>query len=260
MGAYKYEPHLLNSQILRINNMNVILDIDETFVQFVGTDDWAALDDAEKAKYETGGLGKTGLFILRPHFKEFFEFLQEKCKTINLWTWSDVDYANAVKKLIETKVPGVKISNVWYDDDVDASIEMNGHNKDLNYIWYEKKKFQPCDTILVDDLPANTQNPSNKKNGIQLAPFHPLGEKLEKGQKTPTKIRTGHYTDLSKDDVLMKGADVIQKAIDSKDFCKDGDMPMPFEGSTKVGGRGHRKTRRCKKNKCRSIRRRITSR
>lgn len=237
--------------------MNVILDIDETFVQFVGIDDWAALPDGEKDKYETGGEGQTGLFVLRPQFKEFFEFLRDNCKTISLWTWSDSGYANSVKKLIETNVPGVKIANVWHDDDVDASIELSGHNKDLNYIWYEKKKFQPCNTILVDDLPANTQNPSNIKNGIQIAPFHPLGEKLGKKDKTPTKIRTGVHTDMSKDDVLMKVAAVIKSAIDNPAFCEDGDLPMPFAGPTKVGGRRRRKTRRCKKNKCR---RRITLR
>ena len=235
--------------------MNVILDIDETFVQFVGTDDWDALPDAEKSKYETGGEGSTGLFILRPKFHEFFQFLQEKCKTVNLWTWSDKEYAYNVKRLVESKHPGIFISNVWYDEDVDASIEKYGHNKDLNYIWYDKKKFQPCDTILVDDLPQNTQNPSNIRNGIQLKPFHPLGEK---NKQTMTKIRTGVYTDMSKDDTLLKVAEIIQKAINNPSFCEEGDLPMPFKGSTKVGGR--RKTRRCRKNKCRSIRRKITLR
>lgn len=235
--------------------MNVILDIDETFVQYVGPSDWEDLDEKERAKYEVGGESQSGLFILRPHFKEFFRFLQEKCKTINLWTWSDSEYAAGVKRLIETKVPGVRITNVWYDDDVDASIELSGHNKDLNYIWYTKKKFQPCDTILVDDLPANTQNPSNIKNGIQLLPFHPLGEKKK---KNAGKIRTGIYTDMSQDDTLLKVIEVIQRAIDNPAFCEDGDMPMPFAGSTTVGGRRHRKTRRCRKNKCRSIRRKTT--
>lgn len=235
--------------------MNVILDIDETFVQYVGKDDWAGLSESERMKYETGGESQHGLFILRPHYKEFFGFLRDKCKTTNLWTWSDKDYAKNVKRLIESKVPGVVISNVWSDADVDASIEKHGHNKDLNYIWYDKKKFNPCDTILVDDLPKNTQNPSNIRNGIQLAPFHPLGEKKK---QTITKIRTGIYTDMSNDDTLLKVMAVIQLAIDNPQFCKEGDLPMPFKGSTKVGGR--RKTRRCRKNKCRSIRRRITLR
>jgi hypothetical protein len=221
--------------------MNVILDIDETFVQYVGKDDWNDLPESERSKYETGGEAADGLFILRPHFDEFFKRLQATCKTINLWTWSDKVYADGVKRLIESRVPSVTISNVWHDDDVDASIELNGHNKDLNYIWYEKGKFQPCDTILVDDLPENTQNKSNIKNGIQLLPFHPLGEKKKQSR---TKIRTGVYTDMSKDDTLLKVADVIEKATKASEFCSEGDLPMPFAGSTKVGGRRRSKTKR----------------
>ena len=232
--------------------MNVILDIDETFVQYVGHDDWAGMPAAEQSKYETGAPGRGGLFILRPGFREFFTFLKDNAKTINLWTWSDIDYAKVVKGLIESTVPGTKISNVWVDDDVEASIELHGHNKDLNYIWYTKNKFQPCDTILVDDLPANTQNPSNIKNGIQIAPFHPLGEKTK--SKTATKIRTGVLHDLSKDDALMKVAEKLRSILANPDFCSEGDMPFPLPGSTKIGGK-RRKTQKRKQNKRKTSRR-----
>ena len=213
---------------------NVILDIDETFVQYIEGGDWAGLPDTEKAKYKY----KHG-FILRPHFREFFDALAKECKTINLWTWSDIDYANGVKGLIEDTTDAT-ITNVWADSDVDASIDMHGHNKDLNYIWYVKKKFNPCDTLLVDDLPKNTQNPSNIRNGIQIAPFHPLGDKLSKAerilQKPLHKIRTGIYTDLSKDDVLMRVVDTIKQLSMDADFCKEGDLPFPLKGSTVLLG------------------------
>lgn len=221
--------------------LNVILDIDETFVQFVGTEDWDSLDPREKEKYTASPPGRSGLFILRPGFVEFFTFLKENCKTVNLWTWSDAEYAGCVKKLIEERVPGLVIANVWSDTDVDASIELHGHNKDLNYIWYVKKKFNPCDTILVDDLPANTQNPSNVKNGIQVFPFHPLGEKLSKKQKTATKIRTNKYTDLSNDVELARVIEILKKVDSAADFCKDDDLPFPFPDAKVKGGR---KTRR----------------
>jgi hypothetical protein len=224
--------------------MNVILDIDETFVQYVGTEDWAALPEDEKIKYETGGQNKNGLFILRPHFDEFFDFLFKNAKTVNLWTWSDEEYAYGVAKLIQSHDPTWKVANVWYDEHVDASAELHGHNKDLNYIWYEKGMFQPCDTILIDDLPENTQNASNVKNGIQLLAFDPLGHKLGKALRKPAKIRTGKYTDLSKDETLLKVVELLKKAMQNPDFCKDGDLPYPFEGSTKVlgGKRRRRKT------------------
>jgi hypothetical protein len=228
--------------------MNVILDIDETFVQYVGSEDWAAVPESEKIKYETGGQNKHGLFVLRPHFDEFFDFLFKNAKTVNLWTWSDEEYAEGVAKLIQSHNPAWKVANVWYDDDVDASIALNRHNKDLNYIWYTKNKFQPCDTILIDDLPENTQNPSNIKNGIQLFPFDPLGHKLSGKDRMRDKIRTGKYTDLSKDETLLKVVAVLKKAMANPDFCKDGDLPHPFEGSTKVlGGRRRKTVRRNRK-------------
>jgi NLI interacting factor-like phosphatase len=217
--------------------MNVILDIDETFVQYVAAGDWASLPDTEKAKYKISGNPAKGVFILRPHFNEFFDYLFTNCKTVNLWTWSDDEYAESVARVIREQNPKWKVSNVWFDKHVDASIDIDGFNKDLNYIWYEEGKFQPCNTVLIDDLPANTNNPANKRNGIQLKAFNVLGEKLSKEERkaNPGKIRTGHYTDLSKDDTLLKVIEVL-KGIEEP--CK-----RPFKEHTKVGG-GRRKTYR----------------
>lgn len=230
--------------------MNVILDIDETFVQYVGSEDWNTLSEDEKKKYRIDGEGSQGLFILRPHFDEFFAYLFKNAKTVNLWTWSDEDYAMGVARLIKSQNPAWKITNVWYDSDVEESINMYGHNKDLNYIWYTKKTFNPCDTILIDDLPDNTQNPSNKKNGIQILPFHPLGEKLDKENRTRTKIRTGVYEDMSRDNVLLRVIEILEDVRKNPNFCKEGDMPHPFKSSVKVmGGRRRRNTLRRRKFK-----------
>lgn len=228
--------------------MNVVLDIDETFVQFVGPRDWAELPEEQKIKYETTPPTEHGLFVLRPHFDEFFDFLFKNAATVNLWTWSEKEYAESVAALIQDHNPKWKVTNIWCDTDVDASIEEYGNNKDLNYIWYTKKMFQPCDTILIDDLPENTQNGSNIKNGIQVRPFHPLGQKLKKGERSPGKIRTGRYEDMSKDDTLLRVMEVLKSVLTNPDFCSEGDLPFPFKGSTKVLG-GRRKTIRRNKKK-----------
>jgi hypothetical protein len=253
--------------------MNIILDIDETFVQYVGHADWAAVDEAERKKYETGGEGKNGLFILRPHFDTFFTYLFENAKTVNLWTWSDKEYAEGVKSMIESRNPKWKIKNVWADNDVEASIRKHGHNKDLNYIWYPeeegadkaskgkaaaKKKaaspendFKPCNTILIDDLPKNTNNPSNKRNGIQIPPFHPLGKKLSEEDRTNDKIRTGKYTDQSNDGTLPRVIEVLKNVRANPKFCEKGDLPHPFEEHVNLtqGGRRRRTTRRYRKRR-----------
>lgn len=222
--------------------MNVILDIDETILQYGGKLDWESIPQIERAKYKTAGK----VFILRPHFDEFFSYLFDNCASVNLWTWSDKEYAEEVADIIRRRNPKWKVANIWYDEDVDASIEMYGHNKDLNYIWYKKNTFQPCDTILVDDLPRNTQNSSNIKNGIQIAPFNPLGEKLGKEERKPGKIRTGEYTDLSNDDTLLKVIQVIEKANKDPKLCSEGDLPHPFSAPMKLVGGRRRKTHRRK--------------
>lgn len=231
--------------------MNVILDIDETFVQYVGNEDWKPLPEEEKKKYTISPGGPNGLFILRPHFDEFFTYLFENAETVNLWTWSDKEYADGVANLIQQKNPKWKVTHIWVDDDVEASIGKYGHNKDLNYVWYDKKVFKPCNTILIDDLPENTTNPSNKRNGMQIPPFHPLGEKLGKKDRKTDKIRTGKYTDLSNDETLLGVLAVLKEAAANPEFCKDGDLPHPFEKHIRLtkGGRRRRTTRRYRKRR-----------
>lgn len=225
-----------------MKKLNVILDIDETFVQYGGIDDWKLLTPEQQAKYEHISVGSKGVFIMRPHTHEFFDFLRDNCATINLWTWSDYEYAKGLANSLNT-LGGWNIANIWADSDVDASIELHGKNKDLNYIWYTKKKFKPCDTILVDDLKANAINASNVKNAINLKAFEPLGHRLPKrdARNSPTRIREGPSGDFSTDDTLLKVMETIRGVVNNPDFCKEGDMPFPFPNA-KVGGK--RKTRR----------------
>ena len=222
--------------------LNVILDIDNTFLEHTdskhGT--WSALTDAERAKYEFVASKHDPLsgFILRPGFVEFFTALSQLCKTVNLWTWSDCEYADGVKQLIESRTP-CKITHVWCDEDAYAAHEMKGgHGKNLNYIWYTKKKFAPCDTILVDDLESNVHNGANYQNGIRLKKFA-LWSRVTK------KTAFGPYTDMSADDTLMKVVDQLRKIDAQEGLCDDDEKP-PLEDVEVVGGR-KKKTRRARR-------------
>lgn len=240
--------------------LNVILDIDETFVQFVGRDDWNQLEASEKAKYVTTDTdpSKNGFFILRPYFTEFFTFLRDNCATVNLWTLSEREYAEDVKGIIERRIPGLVISNAWGSEDEAAANEADyWRPKDLRYIWEELGLFKPCDTILIDDLPRNTLNESNKRNGIRLPAFDPLGEKRERSQLTRTRLRTvtavrvekggrmvtryQHYADMSEDRGLLTVLSVLREVLPT--LCTKGPKDPVFP-SRPVGGR---KTRRGKK-------------
>lgn len=232
------------------NKLNVILDIDETFVQYGGAEDTKKYEagGAEAGKYEV-----EGGFIFRPHMKEFLKFLSDNCATVNLWTWSDKVYATGLKKILERIVPGLKISNVWVDEDVEASIareDETGKNKDLNYLWYDLAVdgFLPCNTILVDDLKSNSMNSSNFENSINLKAFEPMGPKKKKTALTKGSIRTGEpHEDFTKDTILLDIIKILEGVMEKSDFCEDGDMPVPFPGggpSPGVSGGKRRKTKR----------------
>lgn len=231
---------------------NVILDIDETFVQFVGLDDWATLSNDEQAKYETVKMSptSTGLFILRPHIKEFFDFLSANCESVNLWTLSDQEYADGVKKMIKSKF-GVNISHAWSEDANVPARKMYGHNKDLNWLWEKntetKDIFKPCNTLLIDDLEENTQNPSNYRNGIRIPAFAPLGNKITASEgKTKTHIRTNKYTDFSTDRTLLDVINELNLLFRKETWCEGGDLPFPLGNERIDLTIGGRKTRRRK--------------
>jgi len=236
--------------------MNVILDIDETFVQFVGRDDWEkGVPDADKPKYETTDRSESGFFILRPHFDKFFDFLFKNCRTVNLWTLSDADYAKNVAKLIERRGGNKKwnVANVWSEKDADQASDDYGGRKNIKWIRYEQDgNFMPFNTILVDDLPANTQNEQNIKNGIQLRPFNPLGEAVSRDKRTKTSIRDQHYTDLTNDDTLLKVIEKLKEVMEKP----------PFQGSTKinVGAGGKRKRLQKKTKRSKGLRRKTSRR
>jgi hypothetical protein len=237
--------------------MNVILDIDETLVQFVGKDDWLSIEKKERDKYSVSETSpdcpaNNGLFIYRPHLKEFFEFLfsnPNTVKTVNIWTLSDKDYANDLAGLIKKMNPNWKMKNIWVDTDNDAAQEYEeGYAKNLEYLWDEVgvEGFNRVNTVLIDDLEENAHNTGNKLNGIRIKAFNVLGHKLKNNnpEKTKTKIRSGTYTDLSSDDTLLKVIDIL-KSVNIKQNPEKTDRVFDKITSVNIsGGRRKRKTQR----------------
>lgn len=222
--------------------LNLIFDIDDTLLRYTKNAEWDAMAPETRAKFQVWK-AKNGVFVLRPHFDEMMKFAFENCATVNLWTWSEREYGDGVAKFIQGCNPAWKIANVWVDDNVEASIEYGvkhykekkGHAKDLNYIWYDQKKFNPCDTILVDDRDGNVQNPSNRRNAIHIKMFHPD----EPGAEN--------------DDAFLKIIEKLKEIMASPDFCKEGDLPFPLPAPFRAG---RRRTKKAKKSR----RRRKTSR
>lgn len=224
--------------------LNVVLDIDETFLQFgEEIDRKTLLTKTEEKKYTL-----EENFILRPGFDEFFAWLRDNCNTVNLWTLSEEDYANDVKTMVEKRVPGLKLNLVLDTTHNAEATEYFGGRKNLNYIWNQKewkKTFTPGNTVLIDDLSASTEG-ANSPNGIWIPQFSPLGKSQKKKDHCGHK-RAGPYVDFSEDHVL---ADVIGvlKGIQPGE--------TPFTERVKIDGihrededimhAGRRKTRRRK--------------
>lgn len=195
--------------------LNIVLDIDETLVYFIHNrfkaHSWDGLSAEEKSKYQTHET-KNGIFIIRPHLEEFFDFLFENC-TVSLWTWSDDVYAKSIARdFVIGDHPERKLKLILSEDHADESSWKHGNSKDLNWIWYEQNEpcFSECNTILIDDLPSNSVNSSNRQNSITIKPFALFGE---------VKDRTDPYEDVSKDRCLLDVIDLLKKVIPATKNC-----------------------------------------
>ena len=201
--------------------LNVILDIDETFVYFIKKryfeHSWDTISDAEKAKYKVHE-HKDGIFIERPHLETFLDYLFENC-TVSVWTWSDADYAKGVaNRFLIRGREDRKIEHIFSEEHAEASSALHGNSKDLNYLWYEPKRlpcFAECNTVLIDDLPGNSVNTSNMRNSITIKPFALFGE---------VKDRSDRYEDVSGDTSLLTAIEILKKAKTLASSCYgDGD-------------------------------------
>lgn len=220
--------------------MNVILDIDETFLHWTPPREWESIPEEQRSGYDVSEPDEQGNhFILRPHYKEFFVFLKDQCASVNIWTWNTAPYAQKVKVLIESKVPGLKFKYVWADKEAEAASDEYGGHKNLKYIW-DQGIFSPSDTILVDDhfnlmssIPVKDKTTNktkyvwtpNARNGINIAPFEPGDD------------------DMTEDTELLRVMETIKNASTGKPFCnKSSRLPR----TRKAGRRLKRKTQRSK--------------
>ena len=199
------------------NKLNVIFDIDETLVYFIHKrywgHSWEKLPEREKCKYKQVNVS-SGVFLIRPHLIDLMTWCFENCN-VYLWTWSDKEYAEGIAEMVIKMMPsskeGYKFRGIFHDDHAELSSKTHKNSKDLNWLWYDVKKdknykeadfkhFNENNTILIDDLPGNSVNPSNRKNSITIAPFALFGE---------VKDRSDPYHDVSKDTCLLEVRDFL---------------------------------------------------
>lgn len=195
--------------------LQLILDLDETLINFVDKSLMLEISEIEKAKYKlipdnTGN----GVFVMRPHVNDLLDFAFENC-IVSIWTWAGDEYAREVANIL-TDGAIHKFANIWSTQHATDAFKTYKTGKDLRHLWYNLNKTNmfPCNTILVDDLDTNTQHPTNKNNSIQVPAFKLYDE-------------TATYRDVSSDVELLDVIETLKGVLSDASFCKNANV-SPF--------------------------------
>lgn len=223
--------------------LQILLDLDETLVNYVDMSLWNKLDDSEKSKYIVSTTSEPNrIIVVRPNIREFLEFIFTNCD-VSIFSMAVKSHADEVANLVTDGHPE-NFKNIWSTNDESAASSIMEISKDLRYLWYVSKPkiMYPANTILIDDLEENTDNESNRNNVIKIPEF-----KLFKGKEKT-------YNDLSDDKTLLNAMKLIQDVLADPEFR---DRPrgksvfnsLQTVSSNMAGGRG-RRTRRKRRSSC----------
>lgn len=196
-----------------VMKLNLILDIDETLINFVSLSLWDTISNADKAKYKYI-VGNDGVIVARPYVKELLDYAFSTCD-VSIWTWACEKHAHDVLHFI-AKNRLSKIRNIWSANDANTAYRVYGKGKDLRHLWFSLNinGFMPCNTVLVDDLDDNVSHEANRRNSIQVPAFKLFGI-------------SGAYLDPSSDVALLNVIELLKEVNDRVPFCKKGLM-SPF--------------------------------
>lgn len=152
------------------DSLHIVLDLDETLICFVESTVWDGLTDNEQKSYDSKKI-MNGVCVFRPHLKIFLDTIFTLTPDVFIWTRGTHDYAISVLKAIRQKT-GHTFKYLFSREQCNDAFGLNGYDKDLEYLWNRDGfGFTKRNTILIDDLKTNTQNPNNRKNSIQIMPF-----------------------------------------------------------------------------------------
>ena len=116
------------------DKLYIILDIDDTLLKNIKNVVIPIIPNL--SKFETAQNLKNSTFVLRPHVREFLDYLFEH-HYVSIWTWSDDAYANRVANLLTNGHPE-KFKDILAEEDADISATIHKiGGKDLNYLWYD---------------------------------------------------------------------------------------------------------------------------
>lgn len=153
-----------------VDSLHIVLDMDETLICFIDSTVWEGLTKSEQKSYESVKV-MDGVCVFRPHLQIFLDSVFSMSNNVFIWTRGTHDYALSILKEIRKKT-GYTFKHLFSREQCNEAFGLNGYDKDLEYLWnLDNFGFTKRNTILIDDLKTNTQNPSNRKNSIQIMPF-----------------------------------------------------------------------------------------
>ena len=223
----------------------VVFDIDETLIQYVNSTKKQnpinhpdenkkynnIIEDAKRVFgpencIEEGGESSPRCIILRPHIREFFNYLKRGYNNgtirVGLWTYSERDYANHVARTLSDLIDLPRDFFVFKFGEEDMDESTRGVPKDLSKVWELYPQFNTFNTILVDDRDANLYHRINRSNCVFIQPFAPYGvEKIR-------SISPGKSLKNSHDNVFVVLQEICDKIVNYIKGCTAEEVSEAF--------------------------------
>jgi len=157
------------------DKLYILLDIDDTLLKNTKNALLPSVPNLDK--FETAPNSKNSTFVLRPHVREFMDYLFAN-HYVSIWTWSDHAYAMRVAQLLSNGAPA-KFKDILSEEDADISATLHKvGGKDLNYVWYDynEKYIKPETRKRLEERNANISKINEKREEKEKEPYAP--EKL----------------------------------------------------------------------------------
>lgn len=171
------------------NKQNVILDLDETLLHSVSSEEMKELSDKQIDSiynFKTHNMDDYYTVIERPGLQEFLDYLFENYN-VSIWTAASKDYALFVVNQMILKRKNRKLDWIMFSYHCDISKKEKRGSKDLEMLWdvYQMEGYSKSNTIIIDDHPDVYD--LQKDNCIYIRPFD-IDEKTFTNDKILHKI------------------------------------------------------------------------
>lgn len=190
---------------MRYNKQNVILDLDETLLHSISTEEMKELSDEQIESiynFENHNMDDYYTVVERPGLQEFLDYLFENYN-VSIWTAASKDYALFVVDQIILKKKHRKLDWIMFSYHCDISKKEKKGSKDLEMLWdvYKMEGYSKLNTIIIDDHPDVYD--LQKENCIYITPFD-INEKTFSKDKILYKIKKTMKESKTLNDCVIK--------------------------------------------------------